>query len=186
MKNRNLDHVIHWGTPTIFKKKLYEKHNIDFDPCPYMHDITKWDGLKIEWGERNFINPGYELKLKTAFVLKAIEESRKGKLCVMLLPVSTSTKLYHNHIKPNMNSCEFIYKRLPFIGNNDKGQRVNWDVTTKETIPYLKKDPKNEGKFIEVQIPLYVKQAGQHDSMIIIFDGRPKGMIGNIKRFLKL
>jgi hypothetical protein len=46
----------------------------------------------VEWGDRNFINPPYSRKLKEAFVRKAISESKKGKLCVMLLPVSTSTK----------------------------------------------------------------------------------------------
>ena len=70
----------------------------------------------IEWKERNFINPPYSRKLKEAFVLKAIEESKKGKLCVMLLPVSTSTKLFHHHILPNQKEIRFVYKRIKFKG----------------------------------------------------------------------
>jgi hypothetical protein len=76
-------------------------------------------------GERNYINPPYSRNLKEAFVLKAIEESKKGKLCVMLLPVSTSTKLFHEHIQPNANEIRFVKGRIKFIGVNTKGELVN-------------------------------------------------------------
>jgi hypothetical protein len=89
-----------------------------------MHDMS-WDGLKVEWGERNFVNPPYSRKLKEAFILKAIEESKKGKLCVMLLPVSTSTKIFHEHILPNKKQIIFIYRRLKFSGYNIKGEFVD-------------------------------------------------------------
>lgn len=78
------------------------------------------------------MNPPYSLKLKEAFVLKAIEEMKKGKKSVFLIPVSTSTRLFHNHIKPNAKSIEFVEGRIKFgkidsNGNfylplNDKGK----------------------------------------------------------------
>ena len=125
MKNRNLNHKDDWKTPIDFYVKLNKEFSFDFDPCPLNHDITEWDGLKIEWGMRNYINPPYSLKLKEAFVQKAIEESKKGKLCVMLLPVSTSTRLFHDWILPNQNEIRFIRGRIKFGGVNTKGEMVD-------------------------------------------------------------
>lgn len=124
MKNRNLTHSDNWATPPEFMAKLEQEFNFTFDPCPLNHDLNKWDGLKIEWGERNFINPPYSRKLKEAFVRKAILESKKGKLCVMLLPVSTSTQLFHKEILPNKKEIRFIEKRIKFCGYNTKGEYV--------------------------------------------------------------
>ena len=42
MKNRNLDHKDDWKTPRDFYNKLNTEFNFDFDPCPYMHDMS-WD-----------------------------------------------------------------------------------------------------------------------------------------------
>jgi len=124
MKNRNLKNSDNWGTPDKFYNELNEEFNFNFDPCPLNHDIKKWDGLKIEWKERNYINPPYSQKLKESFVKKAIEESKKGKLCVMLLPVSTSTKLFHEHILPNKKEIRFVKRRLKFLGYNTKNEYV--------------------------------------------------------------
>ena len=55
---------------------------------------------------------------------KAIEESKKGKLCVMSLPVSTSTKLFHEHIQPNAKEIRFVKGRIKFLGVNTKGEYV--------------------------------------------------------------
>lgn len=125
MKNRNLDHKDDWATPSYFYNNLNNEFDFIFDPCPLSHDLTKWDGLKIEWAERNFINPPYSKELKEKFVLKAIEESKKGKLCVMLLPVSTSTKLFHEAILPNQKEIRFIKGRIKFSGYNTKGEWVS-------------------------------------------------------------
>lgn len=124
MKNRNLNNIDDWATPHDFYVELNKEHNFDFDPCPLQHDITEWDGLEIEWGDRNFINPPYSRRLKEAFVNKAVAESKKGKLCVMLLPVSTSTKLFHDVIIPNAYQITFIKGRIKFQGVNTFGQFV--------------------------------------------------------------
>ena len=126
MKNRNLNHSDNWATPKEFYDKLNQEFNFNFDPCPLCFEEIKPenDGLLIEWKERNFINPPYSRELKEKFVLKAIQESKRGKLCVMLLPVSTSTKLFHDHILPNAKEIRFIKGRIKFMGINTKGEYV--------------------------------------------------------------
>ena len=126
MKNRNLEHKDEWKTPQFFYDKLNDEFNFDYDPCPlFFGEITpENDGLLKDWGKRNYINPPYSRKLKEAFVKKAIDESKKGKLCVMLLPVSTSTQLFHRHILPNSKEIRFMEKRIKFCGVNTKGEYV--------------------------------------------------------------
>jgi hypothetical protein len=142
MKNRNLDHKDDWATPKDFYKKLNDKYAFDFDPCPFENDISKFDGLKCDWGKCNFVNPPYSRKLKEAFVKKAIEESKKGKLCVLLLPVSTSTVLFHHYILPNISlPIRFLFRRVKFEGINTKGEIVS-------------------------------TKTGMHDSMVVIFGER--------------
>ena len=154
MKNRNLLHSDDWATPPYFYEKLNKVFNFNFDPCPFQHDTTEWDGLQIKWKRRNFINPPFNLKLKTEFVKKGIEESKKSKLCVFLLPVSTGTKLFHDLILPNAHQIGFIKGRLPFIGMNTKGQYVNWHLWEHEP-------PKDA---------IQIRANGQHDNMIVVFD----------------
>ena len=120
MKNRNLEHKDHWATPKEFYNKLSQEFDFNFDPCPL---YSKFDGLIIEWKERNFINPPYSRQLKEAFIRKAFEESRKGKICVMLLPVSTSTKIFHDIVLPNAN-IRFVRGRISFEGVNTFGKNV--------------------------------------------------------------
>lgn len=150
MKKIHINNDDNYATPPSFYNKLNEMYNFDFDPCPYNTGEILVDGLKIEWGQRNYINPPYsDLKetgyLKSSFVKKAIEESKKGKLCVMLLPVSTSTKLFHNFIKPNATEIWFVEGRIKF-GKLDEN-----------------------GKFY---LPLNAKgkvSSGTKDSMIVVF-----------------
>ena len=124
MKDRNLIHSNNWATPPITYKNLDLEFNFNFDPCPLNHNTEEWNGLEIDWKERNFINPPYSRKLKEQFVKKAIYESKKGKLCVMLLPVSTSTKLFHDEILPNKTDIRFVKGRIKFHGINTYGEFV--------------------------------------------------------------
>jgi len=120
MKKRNLPHSDNWATPKALYDELNKEFDFDYDPCP----LSGTEGFTKQWGQRNYINPPYSRKLKDEFVRKAIEESKKGKLCVMLLPVSTSTKLFHEWIKPNAKEIRFLRGRVKFIGTNTKGERV--------------------------------------------------------------
>jgi hypothetical protein len=142
MKNRNIEHKDNWKTPKYLYNKLNTLFDFQFDPCPINHDLSAWNGIHIDWKTRNFINPPYSTPSKDNFVKKGVEESCKNKLCVFLIPVSTSTKLFHEVIKPNYTSMCFIEGRVSFKGINTYGVMVG------------------EGS------------APMHDSMIVVFDGR--------------
>ncbi len=120
MKNRNLEHKDNWATPKEFLEELEKEFGYMADPCP-IH--AEFDGLKLEWKDKNFINPPYSRKLKELFIRKAFEESKKRKLCVMLLPVSTSTKIFHEIIYPNAE-IRFVKGRIAFEGVNTFGVKV--------------------------------------------------------------
>ena len=66
MKNRNLNNKDDWATPKDFYYKLNSEFNFNFDPCP-LH--STFNGLEIEWGERNFVNPPF-IKIKRRFYKK--------------------------------------------------------------------------------------------------------------------
>ena len=127
MKNRNLNHSDNWETPLEIYAALDKEFHFDFDPCPLnTGEITPdKDGLLIEWGERNYVNPPYSRKLKEAFVRRGVEMAKRGKLSVFLLPVSTSTTLFHDVIKPNAAEIRFLRGRVKFQGINTKGERVS-------------------------------------------------------------
>lgn len=109
-----------YATPKHLFDEWNKEFNFDFDPCPLNHDLNQWDGLKIEWGKSNFVNPPYDRKNKSAFVVKGIEEHKKGKTVVFLLPVSTSSKLFHDVILANNPEIRFIKGRIKFK-NNENG-----------------------------------------------------------------
>jgi hypothetical protein len=126
MKERKTIHD-NWKTPEKLInniKKTYFNNNDFFDPCPLNNDLTKFNGLNVDWKQYNFINPPYNRKDKELFIRKAFEESKKNKVCVLLLPVSTSTKIFHEIIYPNCDLV-FIEKRIKFEGINSYGKLVS-------------------------------------------------------------
>ena len=56
------------------------------------------------------------------FIRKAFDESKKGKICVMLLPVSTSTKIFHEVILPNAE-VRFWKGRINFLANGEVNEK---------------------------------------------------------------
>jgi len=82
-----------------------------FDPCPLNENPTI-NGLEIEWAKRTYVNPPYSSPLK--WVEKAILESKKGKLIVMLLRVDTSTKWFAKLIEAKAHIL-WVNGRLSFI-----------------------------------------------------------------------
>ena len=125
MKNIHINNDDNYATPPRIYEELNKRFNFDFDPCPYNEGEIINDGLKIEWGKSNFVNPPYSQKLKEAFVMKALEERKKGSLSVLLLPVSTSTKLFHDVILNCAKEIRYIRGRVKFEGINTKGEFVN-------------------------------------------------------------
>jgi hypothetical protein len=117
----------HWATPEWLYNQLNEEFNFDFDPCPLHSDF---DGLKVEWGERNFINPPYNRVDKPKFIQKAFDEYKKGKICVLLIPVSTSTKQFHELIYPNAE-IRFLKSRVKFNNSKSAGKHDSMIVIFK-------------------------------------------------------
>lgn len=123
MKNRLKIHD-DWQTPAYLLSYIKEKYFMGedfFDPCPLN---ATFDGLIIDWHKNNYINPPYNRADKEAFIMKSYEESSKGKKCVMLLPVSTSSKIFHDIILSN-SKIEFLKGRVKFIGVNADGNLVS-------------------------------------------------------------
>lgn len=125
MRNRLVQHD-NWKTPDEIYNKLNEEFRFDFDPCPLnLGEITPdKDGLLIEWGNCNFVNPPYVRKLKEGFIRKAYQLSLKGKTSVLLIPVSTSTKIFHEIIYPNAE-IRFFKGRINFLPNGEKCNKYN-------------------------------------------------------------
>jgi hypothetical protein len=119
MKNRTKIHD-NWETPRWLLNNIKTEFGDFFDPCPLSQTFN---GLNIEWAQINYINPPYNRKDKEAFITKAYNESQKGKLCIMLLPVSTSTKIFHDMILP-FAEIRFLRGRVKFKGYNSKGKYV--------------------------------------------------------------
>lgn len=148
MKKIHINNDDNYATPPDFYEKPNKRFRFDFDPCPYNEGEILKCGLKAEWGYSNFVNPPYSRALKESFVRKGVEEMKKGKPSVFLIPVSTSTKLFHDLIKPNATEIEFVRGRIKF-GKRDSCGNFFYPLNAK-------------GK----------TQSGTKDSMIVVFDGR--------------
>lgn len=99
-----------WRTPSSLYNKMLELGY--FDPCPIE---AKEDGLTIEWKEKNFVNPPYS-KLKV-WIIKAIEEAKKQKEIILLIPARTDTQGFKLLYEYGAHFV-FITGRLKF---SDKG-----------------------------------------------------------------
>ena len=95
-------------------KRIMELFNDWFDPCP-LNNNPKVDGLKIDWKDKTYVNPPYSKPLP--WVLKAIEENKKGKLIVMLLRMDTSTKWF-KELQENNAVFLWVNGRLRFGDTN--------------------------------------------------------------------
>ncbi len=111
MFNKNLfsSQRLDWKTPMGVLIQLTREFKFNFDPCPPNPDF---DGLKIEWRKRNFVNPPYGNEIGK-WCKKAFEEWKKGKTVVMLIPSRTDTRWWHDYIM-KATEIRFIKGRLKF------------------------------------------------------------------------
>lgn len=100
----------HWSTPEDLYHALDFEFNFDDDPCP----LNGSGGLEKEWGSCSFVNPPYGKGKEEPWILKAIEESKKGKTVVMLLKAATDTKRFHGLILPYATEIRFLRGRLKY------------------------------------------------------------------------
>lgn len=153
-----------WATPSYLIDELKAQYSLSFfDPCPLNNDINLFNGLKVEWPHLTFVNPPYDLKNKTAFVTKAHQESLDGKTIILLLPVSTSTKLFHDVIYPHAK-ITFLDHRPTYEGINTKNQWVNPGQAPSS--PGILKLREYASNLEQVNSP------GAHDAMVITFNGK--------------
>lgn len=75
----------YWQTPLGLMAVLQAKWNFDFDPCPHPRPAG-FDGLLIDWGTRNWVNPPFTGGIMK-WVRKAIAECERGNLSVIILPI---------------------------------------------------------------------------------------------------
>ena len=100
-----------WKTPIKLYEELDKEFDFNFDPCP---SKPIFDGLSINWGNKNFVNPPYGRQI-TTWIKKGFEESQTGKLVVFLIPSRTDTKWWHDYIM-KADEIRFIKGRLKFDG----------------------------------------------------------------------
>lgn len=105
-----------WSTPKWLYEELDKEFYFTFDPCP-LNDKPEFDGLNIEWGLVNFVNPPYG-RVLPLWVKKGYDEYKKGKTVVFLIPSRTDTIYWHEYIM-KADEIRFIKGRLKF--NDMKG-----------------------------------------------------------------
>ncbi len=103
-----------YKTPKMFYDGLNKEFNFDFDPYPYKHNLSKWDGLKVDWKGSIFVNPPYsqvELWLR-----KGIKEIQKNNstYIVYLIPLRTDSWYWHNTILKYSKEIRLVRGRLNF------------------------------------------------------------------------
>ena len=98
-----------WKTPRATYEALNAEFAFDFDPCP---PNPKFDGLIIEWGRCNFVNPPYG-RVIGKWLQKAWEQHYKGKTSVFLIPSRTDTAWWHDYVM-TAHEIRFIRGRLKF------------------------------------------------------------------------
>lgn len=103
-----------WKTPRAVYQMLDAEFCFDFDPCPVN---PNFNGLEVDWKNRNYVNPPYGDDLPL-WIEKGYIEHLKGKTVVFLIPSRTDTKYWHEYIM-KADEIRFIKGRLKF--NDRKG-----------------------------------------------------------------
>jgi hypothetical protein len=103
-------------TPDNLIKEIREEFGEFFDPCPFVGKGKKpdFDGTTIEWGPVNYVNPPYnDIE---PWCVKAIDEGRKGKTSLLLVPVRTGTRYWQNYVFPYADQIRYITGKIIFKG----------------------------------------------------------------------
>jgi hypothetical protein len=118
----------YWLTPPELYKQLNDEFNFDFDPCPYPKP-KDFDGLTIEWGTRNYVNPPFgsytgsdgKKKGPTAWARKAIAEYKKGKLVVFVYPIDKWVLMILESIGAEVRNLKDVHWHAIEDGSKGKG-----------------------------------------------------------------
>lgn len=87
----------YWLAPEGLYCPLNKEFSFDFDPCPFPKP-EDFDGLAVEWGASNWVNPPFRRADgggfgPTAFVRKAIEQQQSGRSSVIVIPTQSYVNL---------------------------------------------------------------------------------------------
>lgn len=119
--SKNQEHITPdrvWG---IIKNDFYRLKNEMYDPCPAGTPFKApcfFNSLYGDWEKLNYLNCPYEVKTLEKFVYKAIEQSLKGNVTIMLCPSKTDQEWFHVLVDMEYNFI-WIKKRLKFKGAKD-------------------------------------------------------------------
>ena len=81
----------YWLIPPEIYDPLDKEFSFNHDPCPNPKPEYR-DGLIEEWGTSNWVNPPFWAGI-TGWVRKALEEQKKGKTSVLILPLDNWVRL---------------------------------------------------------------------------------------------
>ena len=129
-----------WQTPPDIYAALNTEFHFDFDPCPAN---PKFNGLEIEWGKSNFVNPPFGRE-QPLWIKKGFEEYLKGKIVVFLIPARTDTIAFHKYLYGKAE-LRFIKGRIKFINPDSKVSKEKWTAAPfPSMIAILKKQKAEE------------------------------------------
>lgn len=103
-----------WTTPRELYAELDREFHFDFDPCP---SNPTFDGLIVEWGKSNYVNPPYGREIGL-WLAKGVLEWNEGKTVVFLIPSRTDTKWWHTYVM-KADEIRFIKGRLKFSNHKN-------------------------------------------------------------------
>ena len=109
-----------WSTPDYLYQSLDREFHFELDACasPENAKCSKFygvqeDSLMLPWAKSTWCNPPYGKPI-SKFIHKAVQESKKGCVVVMLLPVRTDTKWFHAYCLDPRVEIRFMKGRLIF------------------------------------------------------------------------
>jgi len=98
-------------------KKLYDELNkefdFNFDPCP-SDPAWMYNGLKMEWKERNFVNPPFSEISK--WLEKGVAEMQKFRKSVFLITFRPNTKYWNEWVYPHASDIRILQGNIQFDG----------------------------------------------------------------------
>jgi hypothetical protein len=117
-----------WCTPRLILDCVSDLFGEFYDPCPQGWNISRGDGLSVEWLGPAFVNPPFSKVADWARV--AIEQAAGGKKIVFLGASRTSARWYGN-LWDHSDAVVLLRKRVKFLdpATDKEAGSAPFDVT---------------------------------------------------------
>lgn len=130
-----------WWTPAWMRERVLAEWNITLDAAasaesalvsnwfgPTHDDPARRNALELPWDTDGvvFCNPPYSGGMLPRFAAKFAEEAARGVQIVGLIPVSTGSRWWADHVTPYAD-VEFITGRIKFEGPHSTGGSAGFD-----------------------------------------------------------